>query len=70
MNGSLPILDRILCDDVQLFASFETVKNDMILIGDGASFLTEFGVCSFNKNSSPIKAKTFYETHYENKIKE
>ena len=47
-NGSYPEFDRVVCDHVQLYESFAAVDKDMKQIGNGASFLTEFGVCAFN----------------------
>lgn len=50
-NGSYPEFYRVFCDNVQLFDSFEAVKGDMLHIGNGASFLTEFGVCAYDDPS-------------------
>lgn len=52
INGTYPKIDKILCDDVQLKISFEAAKLDMIQLGGGPSFLTEFGVCAFSVEDS------------------
>jgi endoglycosylceramidase len=52
-NGTYSLFQKILCDNIQLKASFEAVKLDMMQLGNGPSFLTEFGVCAF-----PIDNKT------------
>lgn len=46
-NGTYPEFYRVLCDVFQLTESFEAIRNDMLDIGGGASFLSEFGECSF-----------------------
>lgn len=48
-NSSIPIIDRVLCDDIEGPALFRSVQNDLIQTG-GSSFLTEFGGCE----NSPI----------------
>jgi hypothetical protein len=37
----------VLCDQIQLEASFESVRIDLYNMGAGPSFLSEFGVCTF-----------------------
>lgn len=46
-NDTYPVFVHKVCDNWQLNLYFKTVKDDMIKIGGGASFLTEFGVCAF-----------------------
>ena len=60
-NGTYPDFLKVVCDEVQLFDSFEVVKKDMLSIDNGASFLTEFGVCVFNISTSqtPNNYNTF-----------
>lgn len=48
-NGTEPIFDRILCDDVEGPALFHSVQKDLGQLG-GASFMTEFGGCE----NSPV----------------
>jgi endoglycosylceramidase len=43
-NVTIPIYDRLLCDDVEGPALFRSVQNDLIQLG-GSAFLTEFGGC-------------------------
>ncbi|CAF2270846.1 unnamed protein product [Rotaria magnacalcarata] len=43
-NSTIPIFDRVLCDDVEGPAVFSSVEIDLAQIG-GSSFLTEFGGC-------------------------
>ncbi len=43
-NSSIPIYDRVLCDDIEGPALFSSVQNDLIQLG-GSAFLTEFGGC-------------------------
>jgi len=52
INGSYPEFDRVLCDNFQLFQSYDAVTSDMLRVGNGASFLTEFGVCAFTDPTS------------------
>lgn len=51
----------MLCDHVQLYDSFAAVDKDMKQIGNGASFLTEFGVCAFDDptHENPNYLNTF-----------
>lgn len=49
-NGTYSAFDRIFCDSIQLKACFDSVRFDAILLGDGPTFLTEFGVCAFPIN--------------------
>lgn len=53
-NESLPDYIRGICDEWQLPLYFETVRNDVIRLGGGASFITEFGTCNFN---DPVTGK-------------
>jgi endoglycosylceramidase len=58
-NGTYPVIDKIVCDEIQLKASFDTISFDMLSLGGGPSFLTEFGVCAFpvdekDENSSKL----------------
>ncbi len=48
-NSTIPIFDRVLCDDIEGPALFRSVQNDLVQIG-GSAFLTEFGGCE----NSPI----------------
>jgi len=48
-NGTIPIFDRVVCDDVEGPALFRSVQNDLVQLG-GSAFLTEFGGCE----DSPI----------------
>ena len=48
-NGTIPIFDRAVCDDVEGPALFRSVQKDLAQIG-GSAFLTEFGGCE----NSPI----------------
>lgn len=43
-NQSIPIFDRLLCDDVEGPALFRSVQNDLVQLG-GSAILTEFGGC-------------------------
>lgn len=43
-NETLPIYDRVLCDDVEGPALFRSVQVDLKQLG-GSAFLTEFGGC-------------------------
>jgi endoglycosylceramidase len=43
-NTTIPIYDRVLCDDVEGPALFRSVLNDLTQLG-GSAFLTEFGGC-------------------------
>lgn len=52
INGTYPELNKIICDDIQLKISFESVKLDMLELGGGPSFLTEFGECAFRRDDS------------------
>ncbi|RNA13991.1 glycoside hydrolase subgroup catalytic core [Brachionus plicatilis] len=52
INGTYPELDKIICDNIQLKISFESVKLDMLELGGGPSFLTEFGECAFRKDDN------------------
>lgn len=54
VNGTYPELDKIICDDIQLKISFESVKLDMLELGSGPSFLTEFGECAFRRNDKTV----------------
>lgn len=56
-NGTYPKFDKIFCDNIQLRASFDTVRLDMMALGGGPSFLTEFGVCAFPIDPSDRKSK-------------
>jgi endoglycosylceramidase len=58
-NNSYPLIDRIICDDIQREIAFKSVKNDQKMIG-GGSFLTEFGVCAF-----PTDNRTLITTECE-----
>lgn len=52
-NNTYPVLDRIVCDELQRKISFATVKLDRMAIG-GGSFLTEFGVCAFGTSNGTL----------------
>ena len=57
-NGSIPFVDRTFCDSWQLNDYLKTVEADMIKLGGGASFMTEFGGCSFDiSNTSYINTE-------------
>ncbi len=43
-NSTIPIFNRVLCDDVEGPALFHSVQNDLVELG-GSAFLTEFGGC-------------------------
>lgn len=43
-NSSIPIFERVICDDIEGPALFRSVQKDLIQTG-GAAFLTEFGGC-------------------------
>ncbi|CAF1253924.1 unnamed protein product [Rotaria sp. Silwood1] len=43
-NGTIPIFERVLCDDIEGPAVFESVRVDLLRLG-GSAFLTEFGGC-------------------------
>lgn len=43
-NTSIPVFDRLLCDDVEGPALFRSVQTDLTQLG-GSAFLTEFGGC-------------------------
>ena len=43
-NQTIPIYDRVLCDDIEGPALFRSVQIDLTQLGGGA-FLTEFGGC-------------------------
>jgi endoglycosylceramidase len=43
-NQTIPVFDRVLCDDVEGPALFRSVQIDVAQIG-GSAFLTEFGGC-------------------------
>ena len=43
-NQTIPIFDRLLCDDVEGPALFRSVQNDLVQTG-GSAMLTEFGGC-------------------------
>ncbi|CAF3878742.1 unnamed protein product [Rotaria sp. Silwood1] len=43
-NSTIPIFDRVLCDDVEGPAVFRSVEIDLAQLG-GSAFLTEFGGC-------------------------
>lgn len=43
-NETIPVFDRLLCDDIEGPALFRSVKNDLVQLG-GSAFLTEFGGC-------------------------
>jgi endoglycosylceramidase len=43
-NDTIPVFDRVLCDDVEGPALFRSVLNDLTQLG-GSAFLTEFGGC-------------------------
>jgi endoglycosylceramidase len=51
VNDTYPLFIRIMCDKVQLKASFEAIKLDHMILGS-PTFLTEFGVCAFGLNNS------------------
>ena len=53
VNGTIPKFDRVLCDNIQLEVSFESVFIDLFKLGAGPSFLSEFGVCSFSDPTRP-----------------
>ncbi|UJR21736.1 hypothetical protein I4U23_024811 [Adineta vaga] len=43
-NATIPVVDRLLCDDVEGPALFHSVQTDLNQLG-GSAFLTEFGGC-------------------------
>ncbi|CAF2160118.1 unnamed protein product [Rotaria magnacalcarata] len=43
-NTSIPVFDRVLCDDIEGPALFNSVQIDLEQLG-GSAFLTEFGAC-------------------------
>ncbi|CAF1172342.1 unnamed protein product [Adineta steineri] len=43
-NSTIPVFDRLLCDDVEGPALFRSVQTDLAQLG-GSAFLTEFGGC-------------------------
>jgi endoglycosylceramidase len=43
-NATIPVFDRLLCDDVEGPALFRSVQTDLVQLG-GSAFLTEFGGC-------------------------
>ena len=43
-NSTIPVFDRVLCDDVEGPALFRSVQTDIGQLG-GSAFLTEFGGC-------------------------
>ena len=43
-NKTIPVFDRVLCDDIEGPALFRSVQTDIAQIG-GSAFLTEFGGC-------------------------
>lgn len=47
VNDTLPNFSRYFCNEWQLNTYFDVVESDMKKLGDGASFLTEFGWCAF-----------------------
>lgn len=55
VNGTYPMFKRVICDDLQIHLSFGSIKLDMLQLGGGPSFLTEFGVCAYSKyvNGTP-----------------
>lgn len=52
VNNTYPKFDKIVCDNILLTASFEAVRNDLMTLGNSASFLTEFGVCAYKLNET------------------
>ena len=52
VNNTYPMFDKVMCDQVQIPASYESIRFDMIGLGGGPSFLTEFGVCAFSTYSN------------------
>ena len=48
-DQSIPIFDRVLCDDIEGPALFQSVEQELARVG-GSSFLTEFGGC----DGSPV----------------
>ncbi len=53
-NSTIPVFNRVLCDDIEGPALFRSVQNDLAQIG-GSAFLTEFGGCE----NSPICDEQF-----------
>ncbi|CAF2690929.1 unnamed protein product [Rotaria sp. Silwood2] len=43
-SDTIPVFDRVLCNDIEGPAVFQSVKNELFRLG-GAGFLTEFGGC-------------------------
>jgi endoglycosylceramidase len=43
-NETIPVVDRVLCDDIEGPALFRSVQTDLTKLG-GSAFLTEFGGC-------------------------
>ncbi|CAF1141355.1 unnamed protein product [Rotaria sp. Silwood1] len=43
-SDTIPVFDRVLCNDIEGPAVFQSVKNELLRLG-GAGFLTEFGGC-------------------------
>jgi endoglycosylceramidase len=54
VNGTYPYFEKTFCDNVQLEASFQSVKIDLLTLGSGPSFLSEFGVCSFFRDDGTL----------------
>ena len=46
-------MDKVVCDHLLLKLSYEAVKSDLATnLGNGPSFLSEFGVCAFKLNDT------------------
>ena len=46
-NGTYPFIDKVFCDSWQLNDYFNTIQADVAThLGNGPTFLTEFGICS------------------------
>jgi endoglycosylceramidase len=52
-NDTYPLFDRTVCDKILIEASFKAVRIDKNVL-NGASFLTEFGVCAFGMHNSTL----------------
>jgi hypothetical protein len=59
-NTTLPIFDKVYCDEWQLNDYFFNLNSLADKLGGAASFLTEFGTCMF-----PIKNRTHDYNTYE-----
>jgi endoglycosylceramidase len=60
VNGTYPLFEKVICDQIQIKISFESIRFDMVQLGGGPSFLSEFGVCAF-----PISANQSYPLNME-----